>query len=175
VSHESTSTEVEVPGGDVEVDSKETRWGLGNQAAWLELGYGVTESLIVGGVLSVGNTATEQDVEGPGGDLDQSRTEVLVGPKLDYMFSPDATVRPFIGGVLALRSVSTDNPDTSSTGVLIGGRAGLRIFVEDLVSIDPMLGLSFTAASGEVDPGSNDTSSTSLGIGLGLGLSLWLD
>jgi hypothetical protein len=77
--------------------------------------------------------------------------------------------------VLALRSLSTDNPDTSSTGVLIGGRAGLRIFAGDMVSLDPMLGLSFTAASGDVDPGSTDTSSTSFGIGLGLGLSLWLD
>jgi hypothetical protein len=175
VSHESADTEIELPApaGDVEEDSSETRWGLGDHATWLELGYGITDSLIIGGILSMGNTAREVE------DAEASEMRVLLGPKLDYMFMPDATVRPFVGAVVALRSVSVEAGDaeSSSTGVLLGLRGGVRIFVEDLVSIDPMLGLSFSAESGERDvgPASADTSTTRFGVGLGTALSLWLD
>ena len=140
-----------------ETDVSETEWGITHDVV-AELGYGITPSLIIGGLVKLGgdSTTTEYgDFEG-----EQSTFDLLLGPKLDYVIMPGDKVQPFVGGVLGYLSTSTTDEDSDTENKLSGfqimARGGVRIFPGKEFSIDPWLGLSYFTGSTEFNSDAGD-------------------
>jgi hypothetical protein len=166
----------------VEVDVATTNWGV-HDAAVLELGYGLSNALVLGGVLQLGGTSTTSELDAPGSEEStQSSFEVMVGPKIDYMFSEGSRVRPFVSGVIALLHSSTSNDDDddddglSMTGVMLQGGVGLRWFATPGFSLDPSLRLGWSTISGDNEQGntSTDVSASGVSVSLNVGFSGWI-
>jgi outer membrane protein W len=173
--------ESETLGLEADADISTTSWGIGEDSpVTLELGYGVTDMLVIGGFLRLGGTSQETDydqAEFP--DSESSEFSMLLGPKLDVMFSPGNTVRPFVGagvGLLIQSSEDADENETSLTGFQLVGRAGLRAFLADGFSLDPALDIGWGTASGEAESavGDLDLSASVFNVGVSLGLSGWI-
>jgi len=166
----------EVGGLESDTDNSTTSWGIRDSAA-AELGYGVTDSLVLGGFLQLGGESTTGEPEGQQ-ESESSEFELLLGPKLDFMFSPGQKVRPFVGAMAGLLMVSADDEasETSLTGFQLLGRVGVRAFVAPGFSIDPALSLSWFTASGETefDPTTIDVSASGVNVGLLIGFSGWV-
>ncbi len=160
--------------GDTTVNS----WGFHSQAPiWFEMGYALSDELILGGMLQFGNRETER--EGFNAESDVSQFEFGLYPKIEYMFLPNGTVRPFVGGGLAFLMVNGERggADTSIHALGLFGRGGLRIFAAPGVSIDPTLSLTWLTGSGDYELGEveADIDATMLDVTLGLGISAWID
>jgi len=163
-----------------DTDVSTTTWGITHEVLG-EIGYGITPSLIVGGLFKLGGTSSSTEVDGE--DSDSSTFSLLLGPKLDYVISPGDKVQPFVGGVIGYLSSSTstsfgdiDNK-SSQSGFEFMARGGVRIFPGKEFSIDPWLGLSYFTGSNEDegdDGNSVDTDVSRLRLGVFLGLSGWL-
>lgn len=182
ISYTSGTTEVELPTGDVSADVSEVNWGFtGDNGVVLELGYGVTDIVILGGFVQLGGSSQTTQVDLPGEpEVDRTEFNLLIGPKVDVMFSPGNAVRPFIGAGVAFAMSKIDDEDTgndtSLTGVNLIGRVGLRAFAAPGFSIDPAVVFGWGAAWGEVDTGPTDvdTNGSAFNVGLGLGFSGWI-
>jgi hypothetical protein len=182
ISYTSGTTDLELPGGDVSADVSGVNWGLtGENGVVLELGYGVTEIVILGGFVQLGGSSQTTQVDLPGEpEVDRTEFGLLIGPKIEAMFSQGSTVRPFIGAGVGFLLSSVDDEDTgndtSLTGVQLLGRLGLRAFAAEGFSIDPAVVFGWATASGEVDTGPTnvDTSFSAFNVGLGLGFSGWI-
>lgn len=175
-----------------------TTWGLSSRnPISLEAGYGITDSLVIGGLLQLGGWAntTGYDNVALGGRQHESRFSLFIGPKLDFMFLPDSMVRPFVGGAVGLvrrtdtlettdrANITTTDSDLGQTGLGLMARAGIRWFLTPGFSIDPalMVGLGWT--SGGTDrpvPGGGaatqniDTSANGYTVGLSVAFSGWV-
>jgi hypothetical protein len=168
-----------IGGGHVDIDYARTNWGFhGTSGVVFEGGYGLTDSLVLGGLLALGNDSTEVST---GNNEDTVSTfELLLAPKIDYLFMPASKVRPFVGGALGLVVHNTDYDDgdteTSLLGVGLLARAGIRWFAAPGFSIDPALNFGGRWLSGDTDTGnlSYDASSSGYQIGLSLGMSGWI-
>jgi hypothetical protein len=178
VSYSAVTTEI----GDnpsVEVDVDTTSWGIRN-IAMLELGYGLSNALVLGGVLRFGGTSTTSEADLPNSEEEtNSSFDVVVGPKIDYMFSEGSRVRPFVSAVVGLlhsSSTAEDDAETSLTGVMLQGGAGLRWFAAPGFSLDPSLRFDWSTMSGETDlgPASIDVSASGFSVSLGLAVSGWI-
>ena len=176
LTYESITTTVETAAGDQDTDSSTTTWGVRDEVVG-ELGYGLTESLVLGGFVQLGGSSTTTEPEG-GEETETSEFGLFLGPKLDFMFMPGQKVQPFVGAVAGLAMASADNGafETSLTGFQLMGRAGIRAFLADSFSLDPALALSWVTASGEADSGpvNVDISASGFTIGVMLGVSGWL-
>lgn len=175
-SYTTGSTTTEFGGDETEIDTSNTTWGLRDEVVG-EIGFGLGDSLVLGGILQIGGTSLTQ---GEGEDeAESSEFGVLIGPKLDFMFSPGQKVRPFLGAAagLVLASSEAGPVETSVTGFQLIGRAGMRAFLSNGFSLDPALVVSWSTASGEVETGgpSADISVSAVNIGVALGFSGWLD
>ena len=168
--------------GTVDTEPEETKittteWGITHDVV-AELGYGITPSLIVGGLVKLGGDSTDTEV----GDFDgeESTFDLLLGPKLDYVLMPGDKVQPFVGGVIGYFSTSTSDDDNDSSVSLSGfqfmARGGVRIFPGKEFSIDPWLGLSYLTGSTEVenDAGNEDFDTSGFEVGVYLGISGWM-
>src|SRR5688572_11493099 len=172
VSYTSGTSEAEVPGDDVSVDVSEVDWGLtGENGVVLELGYGVTDIVILGGFVQLGGSSQSTQVDLPGEpEVDRTEFGLVIGPKIEAMFSPGSTVRPFIGAGVGFLLSSTDDEDTgtdtSLTGVQLLGRVGLRAFAAEGFSIDPAIVFGWATASGEVETATAnvDTSASAFNV-----------
>lgn len=178
-SHTKTELEYDLPAplGDADAELTVNSWGFHSAApTWFEMGYALSDELILGGMLRLGNRNTEQD--GDLGEGEISQFEFGLYPKIEYMFLPNGTVRPFVGGGLALVMVNGEQGDTDTSFHAFGlfGRGGLRIFAAPGVSIDPTLSLGWATGSGDYDAGQAevDIDATLLDVTLGIGISAWI-
>ncbi|HEY5956770.1 MAG TPA: hypothetical protein VIV60_09465, partial [Polyangiaceae bacterium] len=194
-----TRKQVPNPGGpvDLKTDRSTTRWGFSNQSSVaFEGGYGLTDSIVVGGILQLGGASRRDGVNWPRyanintltSDTKYSTFNLLIAPKFDYMLLPTSAIRPFFGGAIGIlyqsEKVKAIQPSTtqtvwgvSETGLAILLRAGVRCFVTPGFSIDPALMFSWVpTASGSFDNGatSYDASAHGYTIGLGVAASGWV-
>jgi hypothetical protein len=194
-------TQKQVPrlGGpvDLKTDRSVTRWGFSNQSSLnLEAGYGIGDSMIVGGILQLGGGARRDGVNWPSyanintltTDTKYSSFNLLIAPKFDYMLLPSSSFRPFFGGALgiihqsekvrAIRPAVTQTVwGASATGLDLLLRVGVRCFVTPGFSLDPALSFAWIpTASGSVENGatSYDSSMHAYTIGLTVAASGWI-
>jgi hypothetical protein len=146
----------------------------------LQLGYGVTDHLLMGFAVSVIGWTGESTLGGSSNDDGALTATVSVLPS--YEFENASIVRPFIGAMLAVQLHPEDSNRGSYWRVAVGGRAGLRIFVSPGLSID-------CALSGDGGGGRGREKALALGsrkldtwgpitrwqVGLQLGVSAWVN
>ena len=189
-----------VTGGtnDYKLDTTNTTWGFANRnGVFLEVGYGLNDMFVLGGLLQLGGTS--QTVTTPAGapagattQTKESMFNLFIGPKLDVMFLPDSRVRPFVGAAIGLvrftdniqdtnaNNVTTTPYDGGWTGVGLLGRAGIRCFLPPGFSLDPAFVFGFDTLSGSttrpVGAGTTnyDTGATGYNLGLSVAASGWV-
>jgi hypothetical protein len=168
--------------GAVSTDADVSRTQIGiERNVMVELGYGLTDMFVLGGFVQLAHESNSVEVENAD-EQEDSETHVVLGPKFDAMFSPGQKLRPFVGGMIGFVSqgTSTENTDSSLSGVALEARGGLRWFPTPGFSLDPALVLGFSALSGEnevdIGPGSADVdvSGSLFHIGINVGFSGWL-
>jgi len=180
---------------DQKYDYHQTRWGVSDHSnVNLEIGYGLTDEMIIGGLLVLGGYSVYSHFEQQASPVhnQDSSFNFFLGPKFDYMFLPQSRVRPFLGAVVGLSHISqnttrTDNNsvtttalDTSYTGLGLMGRAGIRWFVTPGFSLDPALVFGFATHSGNAqgvaapNAASYDSGLTGFSVGLGVTASGWV-
>lgn len=168
---------LEFENGGAEVDVSRLDWGIAENPVSLEIGYGLTDSLVLGGQLGIGGESSTQEQMGFA-DQESSEFNFQFGPKLDYMFSAGSKVNPFAGAVVLVGIDSTDNngAEFSTTVFRFLGRIGLRAFLADSFSIDPALVVGAGVGSASQDDGTNeaDLSVTGFQVGLDIGFSGWM-
>jgi hypothetical protein len=175
VRYRATSMTGDDNGGEADVST--LNWGFANSSPiQLEIGYGITDQIIVGGVLQLGGDS--DTFESGGMKLDESTFDFVLMPKGDYQFSPGSKLNPFVGAMLGigLTSQSAAGLDTSMTMFVMQARVGLRYFLTDSLSVDPALvgGFGVGGGSQEANGTSVGFSSTAFQVGLAVGLSGWL-
>lgn len=166
---------------DADLETEVTRWGLREGIA-LEIGYGVSDMIVVGAMASLGGVSQTIDAGGSEGEV--SSFSAAIGPKIDFILSPDSNIRPLIGAVIALATSTADSggPETSILGFEIGARLGMHCFATEGFSITPALAIGYASGSGEIelDTGgivgtrSVDISASGFKVGLQLGISGWI-
>jgi hypothetical protein len=180
---------------DYTQDRSTVRWGFSNRSAInLEGGYGLGDSLVLGGIVALGGGSEKDGPEPPNrpNNTDQTKFstfDLLIAPKIDYMFLPGQSIRPFIGGALGLRyfsetrqnipatNVTQTQYDVSATGLALLARAGVRFFLTPGFSLDPAFTFLWTpVASGstQILATSYDASAHSYTLGLTLAASGWV-
>jgi len=171
---------ISVENNGPEYDISTLKWGIADNPVGIELGYGLSDMVVFGGVVGLGGTSNSQSSDGQA-DIDTSEFALELGPKLDLMFSPGSTVMPFIGAQVLLHLESQDaggGAETSNTVFLFVARGGLRAFVADSFSIDPAVffGGGFGSGSQNGGGGATDVDYDVSGfrVGLSLGFSGWM-
>jgi hypothetical protein len=160
-------------------------WGFSSSSpVILEGGYGITDKLIVGGVLQLGGVSSTNEAKMGGAKSETSGFDLLLAPKVDYQFMPTSKINPFVGGMLGveLNSASTTpmgattSVKDSTTNFTLLARGGLRCFVFDGLSIDPALVLGFRIGSGTIGASGTDLNYSTSGFRIGLSVSMsgWL-
>jgi hypothetical protein len=155
---------------------------LGNSAT-TELGYGLSEMIVLGGFLQLGgNSETRTDEDD--NEVEVSDFSFFLGPKIDIMFSEGAKLRPFVGAAIGYATGSSEedapndleDEEFSVSGPQLMLRGGLRVFASGGLSIDPQLVFSYATLSGDADfgPVSVDIDASLYSIGLAVVLSGWL-
>jgi hypothetical protein len=175
-----TSQTVTNDDNDVDADVTQTSWGI-RENVTLELGYGLSELIVLGAIATIGGTSQTYEVDGVDDEQESSELSVSIGPKLDLVFSPGSDVRPFVGAVVGLAMTSTESPggtETSMAGPQLLGRLGLHWFAKDSFSLSPSLAFGYSSMSGEVesDDGSQsvDVSGSAFSISLLIGVAGWI-
>lgn len=151
VSHTKYSGTWKLPGENIDSERKTTHWGFSTrQNVYIEGGYGIGDSIVVGGFLALGGW--DQSIRENTVQLDEnhwSNFDLLIAPKFDYMFLPDSRIRPFLGAAIGLayhsealehtnnQGVTATRDDLSLTGLLLMGRAGIHAFITPGFSLDP--------------------------------------
>jgi hypothetical protein len=165
---------------DAEVDITQTNWGIREEVA-LELGYGLSELIVLGAVATLGGTSQTIKLDSVDDEQDGSTFSASVGPKLDVVLSPGSEVRPFVGAWVALGATSSESEggtETSMLGVQLYGRLGLHWFATETFSVSPSLAIGYSTLSGDVqsDNGGNsvDVSTSGIHIALLVGVAGWM-
>jgi hypothetical protein len=174
-----------------------TRWGFSDRNAInIEGGYGLTDSLILGGLVSLGGwsqrtESTTNFIVGNGvSDTTDSSFDLVIAPKVDYMFLPGQRIRPFIGGAIGVlyhSAKSESRLDTgatrldseqSLTGLDLMARVGARFFLTPGFTIDPAFAFMWMpTASGSYqirDTKYDMNSLNGYSVGLTLAASGWI-
>jgi hypothetical protein len=179
VRYRSTSFEADAGGG--ELDVSELSWGFSDSSnVILEAGYGLTERLLIGGVLQLGgeSSTTDNGVD----EAESSEFQFLLGPKVDFHFLPTSKFNPFVGAIVAINVGSgSEGPavgpvETSSLLFTFLLRGGVRVFVNESLSLDPAIVFGFATGSGSQEVGAmkGDFSQSGFQFGLSLSASYWL-
>jgi hypothetical protein len=182
VNYSKDSLDIQTPVTDTNIDNSRTNWGFNEKnGVALEGGYGLTDSLVFGGLVNLGGNSETMDW-----GTDQATTStfnLFLAPKLDYLFMPGSTLRPFIGGALGLSVQTMDSPDsflgntnTSLWGLGLLARVGVKWFAAPGFSLDPSFNFGGRWLTGSTDVGNAnyDTSSSGFQVGLSLGMSGWI-
>lgn len=192
LTYSSGTATLDRPGGEVKTKVKTFNWGFASRnRVNLEGGYGLTDSLVLGGLLALGGRSetTKEDRDGADETTDSS-FDLLLAPKIDYMFSPDSNLRPFLGGALGIiyqsqktefhdaqANTTTTGLDASVTGLYLMARVGLRWFAAPGFSLDPALNfgwIPFSSGSYKVGATSVDAGLSQFSLGLSLAASGWI-
>jgi Outer membrane protein beta-barrel domain len=171
--------------GVLTTSSSSTTYGLLGSGFGIGLGYGLTDSLLVGTQLQLASTK-----ESSSGDTTLTQVQFL--PRLEYLFE-GSDARPYVAAILGVGHQSTSIPipggdpvTLSGSQFLFGGSFGVHAFLSDTLSIDPAL--TFLGASGSqttTEPGiafdgaftpsaTEHDSVSGYQIVLSIGLSGWL-
>ena len=177
-SYSSSATTLELNGVEEETETSGIQWGI-RQEVMFELGYGVTDMIVVGGFVELGGSSQTQTPDDPNADeLEISQLNLALLPKIDFMFSEGQKFRPFVGAagglVLTSAKISSgdDRTETSLTGVQLLGRVGFRAFLAPGFSLDPALFVTWSTASGELEFAGENVDQTTSGFGGGLMLAV---
>lgn len=187
VRYNQVTIEAEAGGVTSEDETRRTGWGLASfNGVGLEIGYGVTDLLVVGGRLELGGESTTEQADTLP-EMESSGLDLLLAPKIDVMFSPGEPVRPLLGaaaGLLLARSEEDLDTtqglgpvaETSVTGLALMARGGLRWFPVPGVTFDPAVAVHWQTGSGETEfaAGTVDVSIKGIGVALEIGVSGWL-
>ena len=155
-------------------------WGIGHEV-FAELGYGITPSLVLGGLVQLGGTSMTSETGD--NEVDSGSFELLLGPKLDFVLMPGDKVQPFVGGVIGYVNSSTSTEfenvetSTSTSGFMFMARGGVRIFPGKEFSIDPWLGLGYFTGGVEYEGEDNSVENDLSGFELMVHLTVsgWMD
>lgn len=189
----SGSQKVDVPVvGEQKTETSSFGWGFGRRnGITLEGGYGLGDSLVLGGFLALGGWSESAKLSRDNAN-ESTDSEFTFGlaPKIDYMFLPTSRFRPFLGGALGLthQSLKSETHDGQSgvtridtkvslTGLLLMARVGVRCFLTPGFSLDPALTFGLIpTASGSAQAGATslDASASQFSIGLSLAASGWV-
>lgn len=183
VRYTSASQSFENNGGDF--SRSDLNWGFSSSSpVFLEGGYGITDELLVGGVLQVGGVSSSSELSMGGARAESSGFDLLLAPKGDYHFLPASKINPFVGGMLGVETASVSGTpagglatDDSLMFFTLLARGGLRCFVFDGLSIDPAVVLGFRIGSGTLGrPSVADVNYSVSGFRVGLSVSMsgWL-
>lgn len=149
-------------------------WGLSEASTVsLEAGYGISERLLIGGILQLGGTSNTYEPDGAA-EAESSSLDLLIGPKAEFHFLPTSKFNPYAGGAIAIASHSDDLYSHLMFNLQI--RGGVRCFITDSLSIDPSLIFAFAFGGGSAESGGADFDYGISGfrIGLALNVSGWL-
>ena len=163
---------------DQDVDMTTTRWGI-RESVLLELGYAVSDMIVVGAMATLGGASQTIDT-GAADEEESSEFTAVIGPKIDIVLSPGSTVRPYLGAVIAFATTTGETvggAETTVTGFELGGRLGLHWFAAEGFSVAPSLAFIYAGGSGEIDLGTTnvDISMSGIEVALMLGATGWLD
>jgi hypothetical protein len=177
VRYRSSSIDVDNNGGEFSQSS--LKWGIGDEApVTLEIGYGLTDNIVIGGLLQLGGTSDTQEAEATGAKAEASTFGITLTPKFDYNFLPTSKINPFVGAALgfALSSSDSDGTEVSTTMFVAFARAGLRCFLFEGFSVDPALVFGFGVGGGsqEAMGAKAEYGQNASQIGLALSTSGWL-
>lgn len=186
VRYRATSISAENNGG--EADRSSVNWGFSDAAPLqLEVGYGLTDQIVVGGVLQLGGDSETFEVMN-GGKQETSKFDFVLMPKIDYQFSPTSMFNPFAGAMLGIAISSQDTTvagvtqGESSTMFVMLARVGLRCFLTPGLSVDPALVVGFGVGGGSQElsggpqPGAElGFGNTAFQVGLTVAISGWLE
>lgn len=176
------TVELPAPFGERSRDTSTTTWGLASRnGVNFEGGYGVTDTLVIGGFLALGGRS-ETMQEDPDDDVDvtNSTFDMFIAPKIDYTLLPGERIRPFFGGALGLNHHSDTNKvrdnnvtrtasEGSLTGLALMGRVGARFFLSPGFSLDPaFMFMWMPTASGSYTLGNTQYDAGANGFTLGL-------
>jgi hypothetical protein len=178
VRYEPLAIEAENNGGKVDISN--LVWGIANNPIGIELGYGLSDMIVFGGVVSIGGSSDSQKPDG-GTESSTSSFALELGPKIDLMFSPGSKVMPFIGAEVLLHtdSQSADGGfEASNLSFIFEARGGLRAILTDSFSLDPALFFGGGFGTGSQNNGGGaadqDYSISGFRVGLSIGLSGWM-
>ncbi|MBI5534312.1 MAG: hypothetical protein HY898_16425 [Deltaproteobacteria bacterium] len=128
--------------GDVNVKTRTT--GVLPSALGLGVGYAPSSHVLLGVHFLAASTKTEVDLTGA---QPTSGTQWSILPSLALLTRSQGVVRPFFETRVGWRGASTEvaGTETSSTSMLVvGGGAGLHIFANDHVTLDPAFNAYYT-------------------------------
>lgn len=192
LTYTNASMKVDVPGGERTLKTKTFNWGFASRnGVNLEGGYGLSDSLVLGGIVGLGGRSETTKLDQPGANENTDSTfELMLAPKIDYMFSPDSRLRPFVGGALGIiyqsaktefhnadTNTTTTESDASATGLLLMGRVGLRWFLAPGFSLDPAFvfgWIPFASGSYKAGATSYDADAHQFSLGLSVAASGWI-
>ena len=114
----------------------------------LELGYGLSKNILLGAILSMAGSSETLEINGAKAPV--SDFMFTLAPKFDYQLTPTSRFNPFIGGMVSLTLHNKKSWPYKDSRTLFGvaARGGIRYFVLDQLSIDPILALGYTFGSG---------------------------
>jgi hypothetical protein len=182
---------------DYKNDIHQTRWGVSDHSnVNLEIGYGLNDSMVLGGMLVLGGWSQYLHSEQASSTVHRqdSSFNLFIGPKFDFMFLPDSRVRPFVGAAIGLSrvaatttttnatAVTTTQSDNGYTGLGLLLRGGVRCFLTPGFSLDPAFVFGFATMSGSAlgaegvpnQAASYDSGLTGFSVGLGVTASGWV-
>ncbi len=183
---------------DYKNDIHQTRWGVSDHSNLnLEIGYGLNDNMVLGGMLVMGGWSQylHSEQAGSTNHRQDSSFNLFIGPKFDFMFLPDSRVRPFVGAAIGLSRVAATTTTTSNAAVTTTGydvgytgiglllRGGVRCFLTPGFSLDPAFVFGFATMSGSAlgatgvpsqAATSYDSGLTGFSVGLGVTASGWV-
>jgi hypothetical protein len=115
----------------------------------LEAGYGLSDNILIGALFQLASYSENLEVSGAKYPL--TDFAFTIAPKFDYQFSPSSRINPFVGAIasLTLHNKKYYGSRDSRTLFGVGVRGGLRFFVLDQLSLDPVVVLGFNFGSGK--------------------------
>jgi hypothetical protein len=175
------------PGDAPELDASGVQLGI-TRAPVLELGYGVSDLIVIGGIVQLLGESDSSDTS------DASAVTLFIGPKLDFQLDTATRFKPFFGVALGLNHSTSDfAPKSSSAAIATSSqltsfrfqaRAGVRCFISEDVSLDLALTGGFETGSGSREAlaltglsvaTQSEFDQSSGFVGLYIGVSAWPD
>ena len=168
---EKVTNTVKIGGVKSEAKYTETHVGLLGSALGVNLGYGVSDAVVLGvRIIQDAATIEYDDDAFP----KEEASFVQFAPTLEVVLSPGSTVRPYFLGLGGIRNSTgkVDGDETSSFSALIfGGGFGLHVFPSAGVSLDPTVSVVRLSGSGKI--GGIDSEGTGLAFVGSFGISAW--
>jgi hypothetical protein len=169
VSLERQDVPMSPPSLQPDLTASRTTLGVTGAGAGVRLAGGLSDSILLGARVSVGNTKTEI--------LSQSTTATAVAlvPSMEFILGASETAYPFLSldvGYTSLVSEPDGGSETTSSAALVGAGLGIHSFVTPSFSIDPGVNVFYT--TGSIESGTTKYDQTGVTVWFNVGLSGWI-